>query len=47
MIELYRAYGHILDLYCVRLWNAALFSKNYTNLYYDAKHLEKELNKEG
>ena len=35
--------GHILDLYCVRLWNATLFCENYTKLYFDAKHLEKGL----
>ena len=39
--------GHILDLYCVRLLNVALFCENYTKLYFDAKHLEKGLNKEG
>ena len=38
---------HILDLYCVRLSNAAPFCENYTNLYFDAKHLEKGLNREG
>ena len=38
--------GHILDLYCVRLSNAAIFCENYTKLYFDAKHLWKGLNKE-
>ena len=33
--------GHILDLYCVRLLNAAPFCKSYAKLYYDAKHLER------
>ena len=37
--------GHILDLYCVRLSNAAPFCKNYAKLYFDAKHLEKGLNR--
>ena len=32
--------GRILDLYCVRLSNAALFCKKYTKFYFDAKHLE-------
>ena len=39
--------GHILDLYCIRLLNAAPFCENYTKLYFDAKHLEKGLNSEG
>ena len=34
--------GDILDLYCVQLSNAAPFCENYTKLYFDAKHLEKE-----
>ena len=38
---------HILDLYCVRLSNAAPFCKNYTKLYFDPKHLEKGLNRVG
>ena len=33
--------GHILDLYCVRLLNAAPFCKNSAKLYFDAKHLKK------
>ena len=37
--------GHILDLYCVRLSHAAPFCENYTKLYFDAKHLEKGLNR--
>ena len=36
--------GHVLDLYCVGLTNAALFWENYTKLYFYAKHLEKGLN---
>ena len=39
--------GHILDLYCIRLLNAALFCESYTKLYFDAKHLEKGLYSEG
>ena len=39
--------GHILDLYCVQLLNTAPFGENYTKLYFDAKHLEKGLNREG
>ena len=39
--------GHILDLYCIRLSNAAPFYNNYAKLYFDAKHLEKGLNKGG
>ena len=35
---------HILELYCVRLSNAAPLCKNYAKLYFDAKHLEKGLN---
>ena len=34
---------HILDLYCVRLSNAAVFSENYTKLYFNVKRLEKGL----
>ena len=37
--------GHILDIHCVRLSNAALLCEKYAKLYFDAKHLEKELNK--
>ena len=37
--------GYILDLYCVRLSNAASFCENYGKLYFDAKHLEKRLNR--
>ena len=36
---------HVLDLYCVQLSSAAPFCKNYTKLYLDAKHSEKELNR--
>ena len=39
--------GHILNLYCVRLSNAVAFCKNYTKLYFDAKLLEKVLNRGG
>ena len=39
--------GHILDLYCIQLSNTAPFCENYTKLYFDAKHLEKGLNKGG
>ena len=38
--------GDILDLYCIRLLSAAPFCQNYAKLYYDAKHLEKGLNRE-
>ena len=37
--------AHILDLYCVQLSNAAPFCKNYIKLCFDAKHLEKGLNR--
>ena len=37
--------GHILDSHCVRLSNAAPVCKNYAELYSDAKHLEKGLNR--
>ena len=37
--------GHILDLCCVRLSNAARFCENYANLYFVAKHLEKGFNR--
>ena len=36
--------GHILDLYCVRLSNAAPFYENYAKVCFDAKHFERELN---
>ena len=32
-------------LYCVRLSPTSPFSENYTKLYFDAKHLERELNR--
>ena len=38
--------GHTLDLCCVRLSNVASFCENYATLYFDAKHLEKGLNRE-
>ena len=34
-----------LNLLCVRQSNAASFCENYAKLYFDAKHLEKGLNK--
>ena len=36
---------HILDLYCVRLSNAAPSCENYAKLYFDAKRLEKGLDR--
>ena len=36
--------GYILDLYCVRLSNAAPFYENYTKPYVNAKHFKKGLN---
>ena len=39
--------GHILDLYRIRLSNAAPFCENYTKLYFNAKQLKKGLNREG
>ena len=43
--------GHILDLYwvqyCVWLSNSAPFYENFTELYFDVKHLEKGLNRRG
>ena len=39
--------GHILDLYCIQLSNTGLFSENCATLYFDAKHLEKGLNRVG
>ena len=33
------------NLYCVWLSNAASFCENYAKLYFDAKHLEKILNR--
>ena len=44
-LELIPMTGHILDLYCVRLSNAAPFWENYAKLYFDAKHSEKGLNR--
>ena len=37
--------GPNLDLLCIQLSNAAPFCKNYAKLYFDAKHLEKGLNR--
>ena len=34
-----------LDLLCVQQTGAALFCENYAKLYFDAKHLEKGLNR--
>ena len=39
--------GHIVDLYRVRLLNAAPFCKNDAKLYFDAKHLKKGLDRDG
>ena len=39
--------GCTLDLYCVQLSSTALFCENDAKLYFDAKHLEKGMNKEG
>ena len=39
--------GYILDLYCVQLSNTAPFCENYTQLYFNAKHLKKRLNNSG
>ena len=37
--------GHIIDLFCIWLSNAVPLCENYTKLYLDVKHLEKELNR--
>ena len=37
--------GSNLDLLCVWQLDAALFCENYSKLYFDAKHLEKRLNR--
>ena len=37
--------GPKLDLLCVQQSGAALFFENYVKLYFDAKHLEKGLNR--
>ena len=38
--------GHILDLYCaIYISNAAPFCEKYAKHYFDAKHLEKGLNR--
>ena len=37
--------GPNLDLFCVRLPNAVPFCEDYPKLYFDAKHLEKGLNR--
>ena len=37
--------GPNLHIFCVRLLIAALFGENYTKIYFDAKHLEKGLNR--
>ena len=42
-----KATGHILDLYCVRLSNTVPFFENYAQIYFNAKHLEKGLNRGG
>ena len=38
--------GPNLDLLCIWQSNAAPFCEIYAKLYFDAKHLEKELNRE-
>ena len=43
--KLKKKYRHVLDLYCVGLSNAAPFCENYAKPYFDAKHLEKGLNR--
>ena len=40
-------YMEYIDLYCVRLSNAATFCENYAKLHFDAKHLEKGVNRGG
>ena len=42
-----KATGHILDLYCVQLSNTAPFFENYAQIYFNAKHFEKGLNRGG
>ena len=37
--------GPNLDLLCVHQSDARPFCKNYAKIYFNAKHLEKELNK--
>ena len=37
--------GPNLDIFCIRLSNAAPFCKNYAKIYFHAKHLEKGLNR--
>ena len=39
--------GPNVDLLCVRQSDAAPFCENYAKLYFDVKHLEKELNRGG
>ena len=39
--------GHVLDLYYIFYTYTVLFGKKYTKLYFDAKHLEKKMNREG
>ena len=38
--------GPNLDLFCVQQLNAAPFCENYAKLYFEVKHLEKELKRE-
>ena len=45
--KIFAASGHIVELYCVPLSNAALFCQNYAKFYFNAKHLEKGLNRRG
>ena len=37
--------GPNVDIFCVWLSNAAPFCENYAKIYFDAKHLERELNR--
>ena len=37
--------GPNIDIFCVQLLNAAPFCENYAKIYFDAKHVEKGLNR--
>ena len=43
--SLFRWAGPNLDYLCVQQLNAVPFYENYTELYFDAEHLEKGLNR--
>ena len=43
--KLMKLTGLNLDLFYIRQSNAAPFCKNYAKFYFDAKHLEKGLNR--